>query len=109
MGLDMYLIGKKYFWHSETPRMEDDFEVKEVEIRLGYWRKHPNLHGYIVEEFANGEDNCQEISLDATRIARIIKAVETNDLPHTQTAFSSVTARTMTAQKLNKSPCFRKP
>jgi hypothetical protein len=26
---------------------------------VGYWRKHPDLHGYIVETFADGVDACQ--------------------------------------------------
>ena len=70
MGLDMYLTGEKYFfaYPPEEARIphEDGFEVRSQILRLGYWRKHPNLHGYIVNNFADGEDNCQSIFLDET-------------------------------------------
>jgi hypothetical protein len=87
MGLDMYLEGRKFIWASgskpEDRPMEDGFEVKERTLRLGYWRKHPNLHGYIVEEFANGEDNCQEIDLDADALRKIMDAIKARNLPET--------------------------
>ena len=40
---------------------------------LGTWRKHPNLHGFIVETFADGLDECQEIGLSEEDL--------TNDYP----------------------------
>lgn len=87
MGLDMYLSGRKFFWtnfeHPELIRKEDGFEVEEVKLRLGYWRKHPNLHGYIVEKFAKGIDTCQEIELQRFDIEQIIKAIENDELPVT--------------------------
>jgi len=59
MGLDMFLHGEKYFWgHNGKRPKEDGFEVKEHILELGYWRKHPNLHGYIVQTFADGKDEC---------------------------------------------------
>ncbi len=64
MGLDMYIIGG------------DDKEI-------AYWRKHPDLHGYIVKTFADGEDDCQPIPLDAEKIGYIMEAVESNTLPKT--------------------------
>lgn len=87
MGLDMYLTGRKYLWpnfdHPEQDRQEDGCRVEELRIRLGYWRKHPNLHGYIVREFADGVDECQEIFLTADNLRDIISAVKENRLPHT--------------------------
>lgn len=65
MGLDMYLMD----------------EATNTEI--GYWRKHPNLHGYIVNTFANGVDECQKIPLSEDDIKNIIQAVKTKSLPHT--------------------------
>ncbi len=91
MGLDMYLYGKKFIWgnfeHPETNRKEDGFEIKGVTLELGYWRKHPNLHGYIVNTFASGVDECQEIELDVDALKRILKAVEGDDLPFTEGFF----------------------
>jgi len=67
--------------------MADGFEVSSHELQLGYWRKHPNLHGYIVQEFADGKDECQKIELAADDIRKIIEAVRANMLPETQGFF----------------------
>jgi hypothetical protein len=85
MGLDMNLYGRKSLWtHDENNvRKEDGFPVGVVELELGYWRKHPNLHGYIVNEFAKGVDECQKIDLDAEALSKIAVAVRANKLPHT--------------------------
>jgi hypothetical protein len=91
MGLDMYLRGEKYFWTNwDEPsknRREDDIEVNTLTVRLGYWRKHPNLHGYIVNTFAGGVDDCQRISLSPEQLRQIIKAVKERSLPSTQGFF----------------------
>ena len=79
MGLDMYLTGERYFWKREYKRGERKADL----IDLGYWRKHPNLHGFIVEAFADGEDDCRKIDLNGDRIRQIIAAVEAAALPHT--------------------------
>ena len=81
MGLDMYLQGHQYYFNrTETI---DDFPVKEMIVELGYWRKHPNLHGAIVQTFADGEDNCEPIELNKADIEKLIEMVKTNLLPHT--------------------------
>lgn len=59
MGLDMYLEGKEHIG-GET-------------VELGYWRKHPDLHGYIVGTFADGKDICQEIPLAVQDMERSLK------------------------------------
>lgn len=89
MGLDMYLEGRKFLWgYGEIKRpTEDGFEVKYKYLELGYWRKHPNLHGYIVETFASGVDECQDIDLSAEDLQTIINAVRTKALPHTEGFF----------------------
>ncbi len=68
MGLDMYL---------KSTNQTD----------LGYWRKHPNLHGYIVQNFAAGVDECQEIPLTVDDILKILKATISDDLPVTRGFF----------------------
>ena len=84
MGLDQYLNGKKFYGRYQTnPRMEDGHVLEEVTIALGYWRKHPNLHGYIVQTFADGKDECQDIELSAENIATIIEAIQKRELPET--------------------------
>ena len=92
MGLDMYLSGEKFHWSSITEpngavRQEDGYPVETVSLRLGYWRKHPNLHGYIVQEFAGGVDDCREIRLNEENIRQIIDAIKNQDLPETSGFF----------------------
>lgn len=88
MGLDMYLTGEKYYWSSEGKRQkEDGLEIKTKTFDLGYWRKHPNLHGYIVQVFNKGVDDCQDIELGEEQISQIIKAIKNKELPHTEGFF----------------------
>lgn len=87
MGLDMYLNGKKFQWtdwgRKENNPTEDGYELKEKTLRLGYWRKHPDLHGFIVNRFAGGVDDCRDIELSADDLRTIIQAISDNRLPHT--------------------------
>jgi hypothetical protein len=81
MGLDMFLEGRKY--KAGSTEVEDGFPVKTKILELGYWRKHPNLHGYIVQAFAEGRDECQDIDLSAQDIKNIISAINDDNLPET--------------------------
>jgi hypothetical protein len=91
MGLDMYLEGQKFIWtdwkNPENNPREDGYPVKTRTLCLGYWRKHPNLHGYVVNTFAGGNDNCEPIPLGDADIEKIIEAVARDDLPHTEGFF----------------------
>jgi len=87
MGLDMYLTGEK---HLMKPRKRGN--VKRVQFDLGYWRKHPNLHGYIVETFADGVDECQAIELSPDGIKQIIEAIKCRQLPETTGFFFGTSA-----------------
>lgn len=87
MGLDMYLSGRKYmrpdYEATGNERKEDGFRVDEVKLDIGYWRKHPDLHGYIVRTYGGGEDNCQEIHLNDLQLKDISDAVEKGRLTPT--------------------------
>jgi hypothetical protein len=91
MGLDMYLEGEKYYWtdweNPENNLMEDGFKVSRKILELGYWRKHPNLHGYIVKKYAHGVDECQDIYLTEENLLDIIEAVKNDKLPFTDGFF----------------------
>jgi len=92
MGLDMYLTGRKHVGGSlqgddEPFREEDGKPIDSMNLELGYWRKHRKLHGYIVNTFAEGKDECQEINLEGDDLRTIAKAVLTNDLPNTEGFF----------------------
>lgn len=86
MGLDMYLRGSKYCKYDGS-RMEDGFRLTEVTLDLGYWRKHANLHGAVVQMFAGGVDKCQRIDLSADDLAALDAAVRSRQLPHTEGFF----------------------
>lgn len=90
MGLDMYLEGHKYLFSSGKKSevvKEDGFRLKEKILELGYWRKEPDLHGYIVEKFADGKDDCKDIELGKEEMLDIISAVKERRLPHTSGFF----------------------
>ncbi|BCX48579.1 phosphoglycerate kinase [Haloferula helveola] len=91
MGLDMYLTGESYLVHDwenpENNRTEGGFRIKGYELDLGYWRKHPDLHGFIVETFADGIDECQRIELSAPGILKVIEAIRQERLPKTDGFF----------------------
>lgn len=78
MGLDMYLYGEKPVSSSfeKNPVMEDGFVLSTKTLDIGYWRKHANLHGFIVNTFADGNDECQKIDLTEEDLHNIIVAIE---------------------------------
>lgn len=86
MGLDMYMFGKVHRVWTEDPDATELVESSD-NLELAYWRKHPNLHGYIVQQYAGGVDRCQEIPLTATDLLDIIEAVRSKELPNTQGFF----------------------
>ena len=87
MGLDMYLRGTKHFRYESEPKTVDGYRITEQQVELGYWRKHPNLHGFIVNTFNCGEDDCNPITLTVDGIKLIIQAITEGKLPDTQGFF----------------------
>lgn len=75
MGLDMFLFTRR-------PGSEDRTEV-------AYWRKHPDLHGFIERTFYKGRDefNCVEQPLTEADIDQIQDAVRARVLPNTSGFF----------------------
>lgn len=69
MGLDMYLIGKKYVsqysdevFHTKlnalAKEMGIDYPINEIQFELGYWRKCNQIHNWFVENVQDGTDDC---------------------------------------------------
>jgi hypothetical protein len=72
MGLDMYLHAKRYLWGwqdesedktianevQKLAKIPEDFEVKEIVIKAGYWRKANQIHRWFVEQVQEGKDDC---------------------------------------------------
>ncbi len=78
MGLDMYLIRKKFVGAEYERRhvkgtiyitingkeLPIDFDrVSYIEEKVGYWRKANAIHKYIVDNFNDGVDDCKDIWL----------------------------------------------
>ena len=90
MGLDMFLKGHVYFWCDDLEKPKnliDGFKLCELVVELGYWRKHPDLHGYIVQNFCNGVDDCRSVELSLGDLNRILEAVKSDSLPKTDGFF----------------------
>jgi hypothetical protein len=88
MGLDMALYARKSLLAYKGNRQEQDgFVISEIILDVGYWRKHPNLHGYIVETFADGVDECQKIVLSKEDMEKIILVIVDKELPVTEGFF----------------------
>ena len=58
----------------------DGFPCKTQRLDLGYWRKHGPLHSFIVENYANGEDDCRPIHLAADQLYEIAEAIREDKL-----------------------------
>ncbi len=86
MGLDMYA-----FTTTEPVEHLVDFEAKHV-TELHYWRKHPNLHGWMEQLYRDqggDEDsfNCVPVVLTLDDLDRLEAAIKANELPHTSGFF----------------------
>ncbi|MFD0894735.1 hypothetical protein ACFQ5Q_13985 [Luteolibacter ambystomatis] len=83
----MYLTGEEHLstdWtNPENNQCEGGYRLKSKNFELGYWRKHPDLHGFIVENFSDGEDDCRPIYLDEDDLAQLVLAVREGRLPKT--------------------------
>src|ERR1700738_2892190 len=89
MGLDMYA-----FTTTEKPPALADFEISQSE-RLHYWRKHPDLHGWMEalyrEKHGSAESfNCVNLALTADDLDRLEADIRKAGCL-TRKAFSSAT------------------
>ena len=95
MGLDMYAyVARKegqmrdYY---ESYDYEKDSGPVEKPREIAYWRKHPNLHGWMHklwnERGFNGDFNGDELELTAEDLDRLEFVVEQGKLPGTSGFF----------------------
>ncbi len=103
MGLDQYAYARKGEPELETQTYTcEDLEGNEFErtetqeiwtdqMELAYWRKHPNLQGWMEqlwrEKGGEGEFNCVDVELNAVDLANLQAAVLLGDLPETHGFF----------------------
>ena len=83
MGLDQYGIARK----GEPKTDEHGYTFYEDEMELAYWRKHPNLQGWMEELYhkKGGEDefNCVDLELTLDDLEWLEDALDHNELPET--------------------------
>jgi hypothetical protein len=76
---------------TKTPVGDVDFKVPDDIQEIAYWRKHPNLHGWMEDLYyrKGGAQtfNCTTVRLDAADIDALEKAVNDNNLPQTNGFF----------------------
>lgn len=107
MGLDQYLTAKTYIWSEDRATdIKTGLKIKGLILDVHYWRKHPNLHGYIVQTFAD-KDDCQPIHLTEKNIDQIIDAIENDRLPETTGFFFGESIKTQ-EQKAEDLKVFKK-
>ena len=96
MGLDMYaMISYERF------DREVDFKPSQNSGELHYWRKHPNLHGWMqalyFEKGGEQQDfNCTPVALNLDDLDRLEADIKAENLPPTsgfffETPFSYLT------------------
>lgn len=86
MGLDMYACTTP-----DQPAVPVDFDIGEHD-QLHYWRKHPNLHGWMEALYREkgGKDdifNCVNLQLTAEDLDRLEADIRAGNLPPTSGFF----------------------
>jgi hypothetical protein len=93
MGLDMYLSKKTYVknWEHNGPENQHKITVKKggktrtdikpervsyITEEVGYWRKFNALHGWFVNECADGVDECQSIYVSKEKLEQLLSTLK---------------------------------
>ena len=83
MGLDQYGVARK----GKPKTDEEGFTFYEDEIELAYWRKHPNLQGWMENLYhkKGGDEsfNCIDLELDLEDLEALEASIDGADLPKT--------------------------
>lgn len=100
MGLDMYAYvasragqQKEYYGGAEWDNDTKEFGNKTVSQprEIAYWRKHPNLHGWMHQLWESrgnsGDFNGDELELTREDLDALEEAINNNELPGTSGFF----------------------
>ena len=88
MGLDMYALSTK-----AKPETEVDFSTKNFEQEeIQYWRKHPNLHGWMQSLYdmkggTSPDFNGDCVALDIVDLDNLEEDIKNGNLPDTSGFF----------------------
>ena len=83
MGLDQYATARR-----GEPKTDDEgFTYYEDSIELSYWRKHPNLQGWMEELYhekgGSQEFNCVDLELTLGDLDALEESLDEEALPET--------------------------
>ena len=92
MGLDMYLYAEKYTsqytkgvgtldYPEKLKVLSDGIEKRNfksiiAKYKIGYWRKFNALHGFIIKNYAKGEDDGHDVWLSERAVNEILDVCE---------------------------------
>jgi len=84
MGLDMYAYRTKNQINESVDFSAKDFQTEE----LYYWRKHPNLHGWMEDLYRSkggqaDSFNCANVELDEHDLLDLKSVIISGNLPET--------------------------
>ena len=83
MGLDQYATARR----GEGTIDEDGFTHYKDSIELAYWRKHPNLQGWMEDLWlakgGEGEFNCVDLELKIEDLDLLEQSLDESALPET--------------------------
>ena len=83
MGLDQYATARK----GEPTTDDEGYTYYEDSMELAYWRKHPNLQGWMESLWRvkgnDGEFNCEEIQLTLDDLDNLERSLDNEALPET--------------------------
>lgn len=80
MGLDMYLYHRTEPTESDSQYLRgiglDEHEIKYSNIEcMAYWRKANAIHGWFIENIAEGIDNCKPIKVTSEDLECLLDEV----------------------------------
>ena len=83
MGLDQYATARK----GEPQQDAEGYTYYEDTMELAYWRKHPNLQGWMESLWhvkgKSGEFNCVDLELTLDDLDSLEKSLDNEALPET--------------------------
>jgi hypothetical protein len=83
MGLDQYATARRGEAHTD----DNGYTCYEDSIELAYWRKHPNLQGWMedlwIKKGNSGEFNCVDLELTLGDLEALEESLDAEALPET--------------------------
>ena len=83
MGLDQYATARK----GEPQQDAEGYTYYEDTMELAYWRKHPNLQGWMEELYhekgGEGQFNCVDVELTLEDLDALEQSLDEEALPET--------------------------